>query len=97
MEALSVKPGGRYLDGTMGGGGHTAELLRRSGPAGRVLGLDRDPSAVARAEKRFGGEGSRFEAVCANFREMEHIARDHGLAPLDGIILRQRFADYLRS
>ena len=49
---LSPKPNGLYADGTLGGGGHTAELVRRSDPTGRVLGIDRDQEALQAARAR---------------------------------------------
>ena len=52
LEALNVQPGGRYIDATTGGGGHSIGILERSDPNGRVLGIDADPTALELAEKR---------------------------------------------
>lgn len=65
-EALNVKPDGVYLDATYGRGGHVAEILRRLGPHGRVLALDRDPQAIAAAKTRFGND-NRFSVGRARF------------------------------
>jgi len=89
LDALRPPPGGVFLDGTLGGAGHTALLLERIGASGRVLAIDADPQALARADARLG------EAVAAgrlllrhgNFRQMGELARAAGLAPVDGILL----------
>lgn len=87
MEALDVRPGGRYLDATLGGGTHSEELLRRSAPDGRVLSLDVDPKALERAGSRFKGFGKRWIGVERNFRYLADAVRDAGMAPLDGVLL----------
>ena len=89
LDALRPQPGGVFIDGTLGGAGHTVLLLERIGSSGRVLAIDADPQALARAEARLG------EAVAAgrlllrhgNFRQMGELARAAGLAPVDGILL----------
>ena len=87
MRILDVKPGGKYLDATLGGGTHTSELLRRSAPDGLVVSLDVDPAALERMRDLLKDESGRWIGVEANFRGLEHIARDTGVAPLDGILL----------
>lgn len=87
MLVLDVKPGGRYLDGTLGGGTHSEELLRRSSPDGRVLSLDVDPKALARARERLAPYGDRWTGAEENFRHLDRAAVEQGMAPLDGILL----------
>lgn len=87
MLVLDVKPGGRYLDGTLGGGTHTEELLKRSAPDGRVLSLDVDRGALARAEERFSSYGVRWRGVEENFRHLAGAVEQERFAPLDGILL----------
>ena len=86
---LAPRPGGRYLDGTFGGGGHARALLAASVPDGIVLAVDADPDAAERAA-RLGAEpgvGGRLRFVSGNFRDLATIARAEGLAPLDGVLL----------
>ena len=86
---LAPRPGGRYLDGTFGGGGHTHAILDASVPDGAVIALDADPDAVARAEalRAQPGVGPRLLAVQTNFERLSEVATETGFAPLDGILL----------
>jgi 16S rRNA (cytosine1402-N4)-methyltransferase len=70
MELLAVRPGGFYVDGTLGLGGHAAEILRRSGPDGRLLGLDRDEEALAAAGQRLAGFGPRVRMEHDDYRAL---------------------------
>ncbi len=85
LQQLAVRPGGRYLDGTLGGGGHTAAILDASGPDGSVLGLDQDLDAIDAATARNAAFGERFEARHGRFGDMARLAADR--APFDGILL----------
>jgi 16S rRNA (cytosine1402-N4)-methyltransferase len=89
VAGLLPRPGGRYLDGTFGGGGHTRALLDASAPDGVVLALDADPGAIARAEalQQKPGLAQRLIPVHANFADLATMARDKGVVPLDGILL----------
>ena len=89
VHALQPRPAGRYLDGTFGGGGHTRALLEASEPDGVVLALDADPAAIDRASRlrQLPGIGERLIPVRANFADLAAVARDRGLAPLDGVLL----------
>lgn len=92
MDALAVKPGGRYLDATLGGGTHTAEMLKRSAPGGNVLSFDVDPAALKRAQERFVREKKSWKGVEANFRTLADVARQEGFVPLDGILIDLGFS-----
>jgi 16S rRNA (cytosine1402-N4)-methyltransferase len=70
MELLAVRPGGLYVDGTVGLGGHAAEILRRSAPDGRLLAFDKDPAALAQARARLREFGDRVRFEHADFREI---------------------------
>lgn len=86
MRLLQPKPGGVYIDATLGGGTHTLELLQASAPDGRVLSLDVDPAALERAKSRFKPFGRRWTCAETNFRHLAQTARDYGFAPADGIL-----------
>jgi 16S rRNA (cytosine1402-N4)-methyltransferase len=89
ITALSPRAGGRYIDGTFGGGGHTRELLAASAPDGVVLALDADPAAIARAHAlraELDLDG-RLVPVQSNFADLAEVAREQGFAPVDGILL----------
>ena len=79
LERLAPKPGDCVVDATLGGGGTAAAFLQRILPGGRLLALDRDPVAVARAHERFAPHGSAFQARVARFSELEQVAAEVGL------------------
>jgi 16S rRNA C1402 N4-methylase RsmH len=74
LRGLQVKPGGRYIDGTLGGGGHAAGVLEKSSPAGRLLGIDADPTAIAISAERLAQYGPRVTLVNANFTRLAPMA-----------------------
>ncbi len=87
MNALSVKPGGNYLDATYGRGGHASAILNRLGRDGRLLVTDRDPAAVAAARAAYAND-RRVLCRHAAFDRMDVAAREAGLdAKLDGILM----------
>jgi 16S rRNA (cytosine1402-N4)-methyltransferase len=83
---LEPGDGGVYLDGTLGGGGHAAAILRASGPTGRLYGTDRDPEALAAASERLAQYGERFHAALGGFDELDRLAELRGVR-FDGAIL----------
>jgi 16S rRNA (cytosine1402-N4)-methyltransferase len=85
LDGLGIRPGGAYIDGTLGGGGHTAGMLERG--AGRVLGIDRDPAALTAAHERLAAYGDRLTLAHGNFREIGALAQQHGFTAVDGILL----------
>jgi len=89
LEGLAVRPGGRYIDGTLGGGGHTEAILQHSAPDGKVLGLDADPAAIHRVAERLGWEIAQGRLLLAHtaFERMATVAGQHAFAPVDGILL----------
>ena len=87
VEQLVVRPGGVYVDGTAGEGGHSLYLLQASAPSGVVLGVDRDPRSLARAQLRLLSYGQRFIAAQGNYADMVQMARDNGVHQVDGVLL----------
>jgi 16S rRNA (cytosine1402-N4)-methyltransferase len=87
LAQLDPREGGRFLDGTVGGGGHAAAILDASAPSGRLLGLDRDPAALAIAERELARFGDRAVLARANFALLDEMAGAHGFVPSDGVIL----------
>jgi 16S rRNA (cytosine1402-N4)-methyltransferase len=84
MALLAVRPGGFYVDGTVGLGGHAHEILMRSAPDGRVLGIDRDAETLERAKERLAFFGGRVRLVHGDYREIPEILG--GVRP-DGVLL----------
>ncbi len=84
---LQPCPGGKYIDGTIGAGGHSAGLLEGSAPDGRVLGLDRDVEAIEFSRNRLVAAGERLALVQTSFAEMDQVARRQGFTAVDGILI----------
>lgn len=87
VEGLAVKPGGRYVDGTLGSAGHAAAILACAGDRGVLLGIDRDGEALERARARLGGAAARCRFAPANFARIAEVARATGFSPADGVVL----------
>jgi len=89
LAGLQPGPGGTYIDGTVGLGGHAAGLLEASAPSGRLLGLDRDPAALAQARDNLAPFGQRAMLVQASYTQMAEVAAGlgTGFLPVDGILL----------
>jgi 16S rRNA (cytosine1402-N4)-methyltransferase len=86
IEALAIRQSGTYVDATFGRGGHSADILERLGPGGRLLAIDRDVAAVEAGRARFGDD-SRFDIVHGEFADIADIARTRGLAgEIDGAL-----------
>jgi len=86
VDMLSVKPDGIYVDGTAGGGGHSAEILKRLNENGRLYSIDRDPDAIATVTKRFEGD-KRSVVLHGEFAEMKNLLLKEGVEKVDGVIL----------
>lgn len=86
VRALAVQPGGRYLDCTLGDGGHAAAILERSSPGGELLGIDADPQAIAAASSRLQEYGRSTLLVNENFANLEAICMRHDFHPVHGIL-----------
>ena len=86
LTSLAPRAGERYIDCTVGGGGHAAGILEGSSPDGQLLGLDADAGALDRVRARLAGYGARVCQCHANFRELAGCAREAGFVPADGVL-----------
>ena len=86
MAYLECRPGRDYIDCTLGGGGHAAQILEGNAPGGRLLGIDWDPEAIRIARSRLKAYRERVVYVCDNFADLGRIARERGFASIDGIL-----------
>jgi 16S rRNA (cytosine1402-N4)-methyltransferase len=86
IEALNVQPGGRYIDATIGPGGHAAAIMEHSTPGGQLLGIDADPKAIKMARARLDAYGDSVLLVNRNFAELKAICTEHGFSPVHGIL-----------
>src|SRR5574340_732934 len=84
VDALAVKPGGTYVDGTFGRGGPSRLILERLGETGRLIALDRDPAALAAAHMI---KGRRFSVTHGSFSEIQEVLRQFNVKRVDGILL----------
>lgn len=86
IEALNIKPDGIYVDGTLGGGGHSSRIAAQL-TTGRLIGIDRDPVALAAAGERLKPFADRVTLVHRNFDEMDTVLKDLGIPGVDGILM----------
>jgi 16S rRNA (cytosine1402-N4)-methyltransferase len=94
IEALDIKPDGIYIDGTLGGGGHSYEICKRLGEKGRLIGIDRDTDAIAAASERLS-EFSDKVSICKNtYENMRSVAASCGVDQVSGIVLDLGVSSY---
>lgn len=86
LDGLQVRSGGRYIDATVGGGGHAAGILAASSPGGCLLGLDRDPAALEVARVQLASYAGQVALVHGSFSHLAEIARVRSFVPVDGIL-----------
>ena len=87
LEGLAVRPGGHYVDGTVGLGGHALAILEAAQPGGRLLGIDRDPHALEGAAERLEEFGDAVVLVRGSYADVEAICEAHGFETADGLLL----------
>ncbi len=87
MDGLNLKDGGIYFDGTLGGGGHSYEILRRSAPNGQLVATDLDDYAIGRASERLKEFSGRFRLIKDNFKSFKTIKEQLSIDGFDGILL----------
>jgi 16S rRNA (cytosine1402-N4)-methyltransferase len=86
LRSLAVQPGGRYIDCTVGGGGHAAAILDHSSPGGQLLGIDADPKAIVAAQERLQHYKNAVLLVNDNFANLQAICIKYDFFPVHGIL-----------
>ena len=86
IQALNIKPDGIYVDGTLGGAGHSSQIAARL-TTGRLIGIDRDPKALKAAGERLAPFGDRVTLVHSNFSRLDEVLDNLGIEGVDGILL----------
>lgn len=94
IEALDIRPDGIYVDGTLGGGGHSYEICRRLSDKGRLIGIDQDAAAIEAAKKRLGEFGDKVTVIRGNYCDMRKELAAMGIAAVDGIVLDLGVSSY---
>ena len=87
IENLNIRPDGIYVDGTLGGGGHSYEICKRLSDKGRLIGIDQDADAIKAASERLAKFKDRVTIVRSNYSDMKNVIADLGIDRVDGIIL----------
>ena len=86
LEGLNIRPDGIYVDGTLGGAGHSSRIAARL-TTGKLIGIDRDPVALKAAGERLAPYGDRVTLVHSNFCEIKQVLKDLNISGVDGILL----------
>ncbi len=94
VDELQVKPSGIYVDGTLGGGGHSYEICKRLDSDGRLIGIDQDAEALEAAKKRLGEFKDRITLVKSNYERTGEVLKEQGIEKVDGIILDLGVSSY---
>ena len=93
IENLKIKPDGTYLDGTLGGGGHSFKIAG-SLANGHLYGIDQDEAAITAAGERLSGFGDKVTVIRANYRDAVSVLKDKGVTGVDGILLDLGVSSY---
>lgn len=93
IEALAIRPDGIYVDGTAGGGGHSAAIASHL-ESGRLIAIDQDEAAIEAAGKRLAPFGERAVVVRSNFSELERVVHEQGYEQIDGLLLDLGVSSY---
>lgn len=94
IENLNIRPDGVYVDGTMGGAGHSSEIAKRLSTDGRLIAIDQDADAIEAGTKRLAPYSDRVTIVRNNFSYMKEIVRAEGYEHVDGILLDLGVSSY---
>jgi 16S rRNA (cytosine1402-N4)-methyltransferase len=91
---LNIKPEGIYVDGTLGGGGHSYEICRRLGAGGRLIGIDQDEAAIHAGSERLKEFKDKVTVIRSNYSDMKRVLLEHGIERVDGILLDLGVSSY---
>ena len=94
IENLNIKPNGVYMDGTLGGAGHSREIAKRLGSDGHLIGIDQDGEAIATAKERLAEYGDRITVVRDNYQNFKSILDELNISQVDGILLDLGVSSY---
>ncbi len=94
IEGLNIKPDGIYVDGTLGGAGHSLEIVKKLGENGRHIGIDQDADAIAAASERLKDYEDKVTIVRSNYSAMKEILKEHAPEGVDGIMLDLGVSSY---
>lgn len=94
IEGLKIKPEGIYVDGTLGGGGHSEEIAKRLGSGGRLIGIDQDEAAIIAAGKRLEEFGDKVTIIRSNYRNTREVLFSLGITSIDGMMLDLGVSSY---
>lgn len=87
LDLLVTNPSGTYIDGTLGRGGHSQEILKRLNPEGRLIGLDRDLEAIEQTKEVLKPFGEQMQRLHGNFADMKELCEQVGVMEVDGVLL----------
>lgn len=94
IEGLKIKSDGTYVDGTLGGGGHSAEIAARLESGGRLIGIDQDEAAIEAAGRRLSQFGDKLTIVRDNYQNTKEVLRELGITGIDGMVLDLGVSSY---
>ena len=94
IDNLNIKPDGIYVDGTLGGGGHSFQILKRLGDGGRLIGIDQDEDALKAAGERLAIFEDKVTTVRSNYCHMKQVLHDLGIQKVSGIVLDLGVSSY---
>ena len=93
LDGLNIKPDGIYVDGTLGGGGHSEEILKRL-TTGKLYAFDKDEDALSFTSQKLANYGDKIEFIKSDFKEMANVLRERGINNVDGILLDLGVSSY---
>ncbi|MDF2587448.1 MAG: S-adenosyl-methyltransferase MraW [Anaerocolumna sp.] len=94
IDMLNIKPNGIYVDGTLGGGGHSFEICKRLGDNGRLIGIDQDEAAIIAGNERLKDYKDKVTIVRSNYSDMKQVIKNLGIEKVDGILLDLGVSSY---